>query len=242
MRAVLSHITRRVVQQIRDRWRNLTPRWRQARRLAADPTSGVLQPWPETRVNRHPLFYAAIAERLAGRERPRLLSFGCATGEEVFAIADLLPDAHIDGVDINHACIADAQRQTPAVDAARIRFLAGDAPPEDGADYDAILCLSVLRHGHLDHAQPDDCSAILPFARAAALVDALDRRLVSGGLLLIWGNHFLFDDMPCASRYRCIAIPDRTAQPGPFYGRDNKRSPVTSNDRWLFEKLADAER
>lgn len=221
------------------------------RLLAGTRDARLFQPATVTRMNRHPALVALVATHLAQRDAPRLLSFGCSTGEEAFTLADYLPGAAIDAIDANPACIAQAQAtqaqatQTQATQAqaatehpGRIRFACADTPDAFAPDlYDAVLCLSVLRHGDLDARVPERCTALLPFARFAAAVAALDTCVRPGGLLILWGCNFRFGDTPTAAGYRVIARPTMRAHPGPFYGPDDRLLPVPSYADFAFLKI-----
>lgn len=62
---------------------------------------GYLQTSGMTQKNRYPKIYASAASLKP--KAKRVLSFGCSTGEEVFALAELFPKAErIVGVDIDH--------------------------------------------------------------------------------------------------------------------------------------------
>jgi SAM-dependent methyltransferase len=158
------------------------PEWRLARDSSWQGQASLMQPWPVTSANRHPDFFAMAADALAEIREPRILSFGCATGEEVFALAEHVPNAQIDGIDINPACIAKAQRRLTDAQQSRLHFSVGDTLPAVDHHYDAIFCLSVLRHARLDAEQPASCEAIMPFARYAQFVENLDRALKPGGI------------------------------------------------------------
>jgi 2-polyprenyl-3-methyl-5-hydroxy-6-metoxy-1,4-benzoquinol methylase len=214
------------------------PEWRLARNADWQNQSSVLQPWPVTSANRHPDFFALAAGAVSANPAPRILSFGCATGEEVFALAELLPDAQIDGIDINPACIAKAQQRLKQAQHHRLHFAVGDKVPTTREHYDAIFCLSVLRHARLDAEQPGNCEAIMPFARYAAFVDAFDHTLKPGGMLFLWGTNFRFADTDVARRYRTIAVPGRRHKGGTHYGRDNQRLLIDGNPDCVFEKMA----
>lgn len=208
----------------------LRARWRGA---------ALLQPATFTRMDRHPALFAIVRDHLAGAPAPRLLSFGCSTGEEAFTLARYLPAAAIDAIDANPACIAKARRTATGACPGRIRFACADAPDAFAPQrYDAVLCLSVLRHGDLDIEQPERCTALLPFARFAATVDALDRCLVPGGLLILWGCNFRFADTATAAHYRPVPSPGAKAQTGPFYGPDDRRLAATHYAEFAFVKQA----
>lgn len=197
----------------------------------------LLQPSSFTTWDRHPELFAIARERLGALEAPRILSFGCSTGEEAFTLAEYLPNAQIDAIDINPRSIAIAKRALPVAQADRIRFECSACPPEAEAIYDAIFCLSVLRHGRLEHEQPDNCSDVLPFARFAETIADLDRALKPGGLLFLWGCNFRFGDTPQAAQYRTVATPGKKPQPGPYYGPDNRQLDIDELGEYLFEKI-----
>jgi SAM-dependent methyltransferase len=213
------------------------PEWRLIRNTQWQSQPTLLQPWPVTKKDRHPELFALAAEYF--RKRPaQILSFGCATGEEAYSIATYVPSATVLGVDINVECIAKAKRRTPISLRSRVQFKCCDAVPEDGGQFDAIFCLSVLRHGRLDREQPESCEAILPFRRFAEVIAGFDRTLKPGGLLFLWGANFRFSDSPVASQYRAILVPDKRPEMGAIYGPDEQFQGVRRNDKWVFEKLA----
>ncbi len=96
-----------------------------------------LQPLSMTRPNRFPKIYQRAAKLKP--DAKRVLSFGCSTGEEVFALADIFPGAEIMGVDIDHRSIRIAREKNKHRD--RVFFqddLGGTGK------YDVCLCLMVL--------------------------------------------------------------------------------------------------
>jgi SAM-dependent methyltransferase len=225
---------------------------------AARAGAALFQPATVTRLDRHPPLFTIVTARLAGSMAPRLLSFGCSTGEEAVTLARYLPHARIDAIDANPACIARAHqtvaRLAPRSASGQIDFACADTPDalvaqrhvaaqNDAADYgangyDAVFCLSVLRHGDLDVLRPEACTEQLPFARFAAAVAALDRCVRPGGMLILWGCHFRFTDTATATRYRVIATPGARPQPGPFYGPDDRMLAERAYAAFVFIKDA----
>ncbi len=193
----------------------------------------MLQPFGNTSEDRHPALFAEIARQLTGAPEPRLLSFGCSTGEEALTLHRYLPMAKIDAIDLNPRAIAIAKRRLRTD---RIAFANTGTPPDHS--YDAILCLSVLRHADLDREQPDSCAAVLPFAKANAVLQKLDAALKPGGLLAIWGSNFVFAQSSVAAGYEPLEVPGMVSEGGAFYGADNLRLPITENSQFLFRKLA----
>src|SRR5215467_12525911 len=68
-------------------------RWRNPKNL--------FQPFSETNLDRYPDIFRFAREQVGDDSSHRILSFGCATGEEVFSLRRYFPLAHIRGLDIN---------------------------------------------------------------------------------------------------------------------------------------------
>lgn len=198
----------------------------------------VLQPETYTRLDRHPALFRMLAQRLAQVPEPRILSVGCATGEEAFTLAGYLPRARIEATDVNPGCIAVARRRLRERGGGTIRFHCAAWPDRDRWEpQDAVLCLSVLRHARLDAERPASSAAILPFARYAAMIDALDACLRPGGTLILWGSNFRFADTAVSGRYREVSVPDQRPHRGAFYGPDDRLTALASDNSFMFEKL-----
>src|SRR6202000_2892071 len=104
--------------------------------------------------------FRAAQTHLDGHARLRLLSFGCATGEEIATLRRYFPAAALKGLDINPSAVAAARAAHPGTDFAVAASTAAE-PPET---YDAIFCLAVLRHGDLGRHRPARCDALIRFA------------------------------------------------------------------------------
>ncbi len=212
----------------------LDPELRTVARLKRRQGQGVFQHWPHTEVDRYPQLFDALAERLSGIEAPRILSFGCSSGEEVRALRQRLPQARITGVDTNPRAIARARKAD-----ADGRYLLAELPPA-GEQFDAVLALAVLRHGDLEAFAPEDCSAVMPFARFAEGVAMLEAALAPGGWLAIFNAHFRFADTDTAARYDVdpLRLTDHVA-PDVIWGPDNRRLHRQPYGEVLFRKLRD---
>jgi len=222
----------------------LLPVWRAVRiaidadhraieRLRRTRPDSLLQPWPTTSQDRYPVLFDAIADALSARMVPRVLCFGCASGEEVRALRARLPHAEIVGVDINPRAIARARRsdRVPGV-----HYIVNDSPPP-GQRFDAVLAMAVFRHGALGE-RPASCADILPFRRFEEGLARLDAALRPGGLLAIGNAHFRLADTRLSASYEAILrLRDDPPPQNILYGRDDRLIEGACEDAVLFRKL-----
>lgn len=204
----------------------ISPHRRILRRIRRETPGLLLQPSPFTVPDRHPHFFAQVAKRLEQNPAPRILSFGCSAGDEVFTLRRYFPRAELVGIDINPRAIARCKRRLEhAGGDAAIRFCcAGSTTGEPDDHFDAIFCLSVLRHGDLEATRPERCDAILPFADVERTVVELSRCLKPGGFCVIWHCHFRLSDMSVSWQYETV-MTDGLGKwaNSPLYGPDNQR-------------------
>lgn len=223
---------------VASRWlhRRIDPELRAIERLRRTAPAALLQPFPDTFEDRYPELFAALADRLRGIERPRVLSFGCSDGAELRSLRRYLPTAELVGIDLNPRALARAMAQ--ADKGMRYR-LAGDTSDEPRESFDAILALAVLRHGELEAHRPLDCAAILPFAKIAAALADLDARLKPGGWLAVWHAHFRVRDATATAGYTSESLPFSENDPlDVLYGKDNLRLDGLTSAEVLFRKPA----
>lgn len=207
--------------------------YRSVRRLVRGRADGLFQPFPDTFEDRYPLLFDEVARRLGGLQAPRILSFGCSTGEEVRALRRRLPHARITGIDINPRMVAKA-RQGDA--SALSRYAVGNAPPA-GACFDAIFAMAVFRHGHLERDLPASSSAILPFSRFEEAIALIDKALAPGGLLALGNANFRLRDAKAGARYRVeMRLADAPPVQDVLYGPDDMRLNGVVEDAVLFAK------
>lgn len=219
------------------RWlrRQFSPELRALERLRHQHDGVLFQPYGTTSEDRYPQLFDALAQRLAHFPAPRILSFGCSTGEEVRALRTRLPNARVTGIDLNPRSLAIARRNDrhPLSD-----YREASAPLPDDR-FDAVLAMAVFRHGVLEAERPEDCSAVLPFARFAEGVAMLDASLEPGGWLALYNSHFRFVDTPTAEGYACDWLRMTDHRPlDLLYGPDNRRLAGMTDDAVLFRKLA----
>jgi SAM-dependent methyltransferase len=219
--------------------RLVVPHHRNMYRLERDENSGLLQHSARTAFNRYPTLFQFVADDLRDEAEPRILSFGCSTGEEVFSLAQYLPNAAITGIDINPSNIAKARNQLAQAPNPKLSFrCAGSVDGEAAGSYDAIFCMAVTRHPVLASDRPESCADYLPFSQFDDLMRDFDRTLKPGGLLVVWNSHYRFADSAVASGFTAVchnSIPPQDL----FYGPDNRRIDGESEyTEAIFRKIA----
>ena len=225
-------------------WRTLRsiihPHERAVRRAQMLSPGLLLQPSHFTSVDRYPWLFKFFGEKLSKREAPRILCYGCATGEELFSLSAYLPNAELVGIDINPRNIDICNRKLVKRGAtSAMQFHCAGSPADEAANsYDAILCLAVLRHGALQDRVPDNCAPWIEFTAVDQIVSELARCLKPGGYLAIWHSHFRFDDMTVALQFETVLANNRGGRTiTPFYGPDNRRLVDADYRDAVFQKL-----
>jgi SAM-dependent methyltransferase len=193
-----------------------------------------------TRANRYPVLFRCTREMLGDGPDLRLLSFGCATGEEVFTLREYFPNATIKGIDINPHNISVCRQRLAENPDPRIGFeLADSVSREPVAAYDAIFCLAVFRHGDLAHGRFVRCDNLIRFADFCGMVEDIARRLKPGGLLLIMHANFRFRDTPTADEFE-LACRINLSRPGgpvtPIFDSENRRTNEVNCGEVMFRK------
>jgi SAM-dependent methyltransferase len=188
--------------------------------------------------DRYPELFAECRTRLQGGRSPRILSYGCATGEEVFTLARYLPAAEIVGVDINPWCLKECGRRNASE---RIRFWHSlSAEFAEAAGFDAIFAMAVFQRTEhrTDGAEPTHTG--FTFGRFDAAMEVLDAKLKSGGLMFLDECDFSFAETGIAPRYEALEFEgNRAMRDRPLFGRDDRRiSSVHASPR-TFRKLAE---
>lgn len=191
-----------------------------------------------TSMDRYPQLFAFVRRALSGSATPRLLSFGCATGEEVASLRRYFPEASITGVDIHPGHIATCLAGVQARPDPKTKFrLAGNTAGEASASYDAIFCLAVMRRGDLARHPVERCDHLIRFADFEAQVEDFARCLRPGGLLVLRHANFRLCDTRAAHRFETIlSLPTsaRVQAETPLFGPDNRRLPIIADDAAVF--------
>jgi SAM-dependent methyltransferase len=209
---------------LRDIWRR--GRFEVARRLR-QPVKDRFQPYTHTLPDRYPWLFDFAAQALQGVRNPRLLSFGCSRGEEVFSLRQRLPRATVRGLDIDARNIAEAQGRANAAKDGRVSFeVASNTRGESSAHYDAIFCLAVLCHGDLTVTGARRSDPLMRFRDFERTVVDLARCLRPGGWLFLHTTSFRFGDTVAADGFEIVleARPDQLA-PDVLFDREGRLMP-----------------
>lgn len=140
--------------------------------------------------DRYPRLFAAARDLLADRAPLRILSFGCAAGEEVVSLRSYFPAAMLIGAEINPALLRACHRLAPdparAFIPSRPELLAAHGP------YDAVFAMAVFtrRPHEVERRGLRNIAAHYPFAPFAADLQMLARLVAPGGLLIV--EHALY--------------------------------------------------
>ncbi len=211
---------------------------RNAALLLLRPPKGLYQPYGTTSADRYPDIFLAVHKLLEGVVSARILSFGCATGEEVFSLRRYFPDAYIAGLDINPWNIAVCRFRHLRAGDKKITFaVAGSMKGEASASYDAIFAMAIFRHGDLNISPPPPESGHrIRFAEFEQSVADLARTLKPGGLLVIQHAMFRFGDTRTAKEFETL-YSAKLDQREPLYGRDDCLLPDAEYPDVVFRKL-----
>lgn len=191
-----------------------------------------------TAMDRYPEIFSVCRDRLQGKKDLRILSFGCATGEEVFTLRRYFPDATIVGAEINRNCLAVCRSRNQDE---KIHFI--DSLPknlEKFAPYDAIFCMAVFQRSpeHVFYRRITDLKKIYPFEKFEKQINALHPMVKAGGLLVIQYSQYDFSDTAVSGGYTPIVGCNQNEY-GPFvFGRDSKMKGQWRNRPCIFEKGA----
>lgn len=218
-----------------------SPDYRYIQRIKYNKPKNLFQPYNTTKFDRYPGIFAFISKKLQDVPNPRILSFGCSTGEEVFSLRQYFPGIEIVGIDINPRNIAVCRKKLAHYEDSLIHFkLSGSSENEPESFYDAIFCMSVFRHGDLGASNAASCDHLIRFDEFEKMVADLCRCLMPGGYLIIRNSNFRFEDTIAAAKFDVmLRIKENFRADTPLYGPDNKRLPdIPYNDVIFYKRMA----
>jgi SAM-dependent methyltransferase len=180
------------------------------------------QPFTHTVPDRYPWLFSFARETLGDGSGRRLLSFGCSTGDEVFALRRYFPAASIKGIDIHPGAIAECRRR--ARDQLDLEFATASSPASEPSGwYDAIFCLAVLCNGRLTTSGAQQSDPILTFAMFERMIEEFRRCLKPGGLLCLLTTNFRFSDTQAAAEFDvALTVDEGKLAPDVLFDRDGR--------------------
>ena len=194
----------------------------------------MIQSSSATRMNRYPDLFKNAAKDLIGIPEPKILSFGCSSGEEVFTIKAYIPNAKITGVDINHRVLSMAKKKVSSEAIRFIHYRNKDWISE--APYDCIFALAVFQKSeHRDPAQ-DTALESFTFKQFNYMIHKLDSILKPGGMLVLDHIDFAFQDLPISKKYSISEIDQLRYRERPTLSKQNTRSSSTQEFHRVFIK------
>lgn len=175
-----------------------------------------------TEMNRYPELFSAVKELVAS-SHPRVLSYGCSTGEECATLEEYLNPSLLVGADINEENLKIARHRFSSP---RLHFIPSTVSDLAAhAPYDIVFCLSVLCRWE-DTRDVEDCSSIYPFEKFSMAIAQLDSFLTPGGLLVIYNSNFRFEDTETYVRSAYKPVPTPAVPDSGFvhkFDRQNRR-------------------
>jgi hypothetical protein len=144
--------------------------------------------------DRYPALFSAARTLLADRPGPRILSFGCSSGEEVLTLRRYFPDAVIVGAEINPSLLRACRRH--AIESETLFIRSTPEAVQTHGPFDAIFCMAVLtrRPHEVERRDMADISRFYPFGRFADTVRLLASQLTEGGLLVVEHGLYRVED------------------------------------------------
>ncbi|MDQ1090749.1 SAM-dependent methyltransferase [Xanthomonas sacchari] len=208
--------------------------------LHATSAAPLFQDYATTAMDRYPALFAFAQASLGAATDLRLLSFGCASGEEVFSLRTYFPQAAITGLDIHPGHIATCrQRQRTHSDPGLSFRVAGNTADEADAAYDAIFCLAVLRRGDLARHRGERCEQLIRFEDVEAQLLDFARCLRPSGLLVLRHANFRLRDTQAARWFDpVLSVPTQPRADTPLFGPDNVRLSVQFDEQAVFRRRA----
>jgi len=176
-----------------------------------------------TRSNRYPLLFKECADYLSSVSNPKILSFGCSTGEEINSIGQYLPNANIMGVDINKWCLKQGRRKYKNQNFSFVHRFSDEFTNANG--FDAIFCMAVFQRTENRTNKDNSVACGLRFEQFEQEIKILDEKLRSGGLLIIDHADFSFVDTTISKKYTPLRSFGRNKllRNRPLFDRENQK-------------------
>ncbi|MEM7329356.1 MAG: methyltransferase domain-containing protein [Pseudomonadota bacterium] len=154
-----------------------------------------------TALDRYPEVFARAKGLLAAHPFPRILSFGCSTGEEVLTLRQYFPDATIVGAELNRSRLRKCRQRISDPDTSFVKSTENNI--KKSGPYHAIFAMAVLqRTPHKVHKEGvQDLSGLYPYSAFNAQLKKFDANLYVGGLIVLQHTQYRFEDSEISQRY-----------------------------------------
>ena len=183
---------------------------------------GGFQPYGYTLPERYPWLFQFARDALSDVAAPRLLSFGCSTGDELISLRRAFPNATTRGLDVLPSAITACRARLRGDHRISIA-VAADTRGEADESYDAVFCLAVLCHGDLTAVHSQRSDRLFPFARFERAVADLARCVRPGGFLFLHTVNYRFSDTSTAAQFDTVLkAHEEYLAADLLYGRDNR--------------------
>lgn len=174
-------------------------------------------------------FYESIKFDIGIGSAPKILIFGCSSGEELATAYHFWPQAEVSACDIQEDMLAETHRKFPN---ARV-FPSTPSELAKQDRFDLICANSVFCRNPL----PDDPMAqILPFSMVDEYLTLLTRRLARDGLLMVYNSNYFVQDMSCYKDLIPITI--SRSWTGAFIPRLTRAGKVCAEPVMVDDKIA----
>lgn len=188
-----------------------------------------------TEPNRYPDLFQICKAYLKDIPEPKILSFGCSTGEEVFSLCEYVPKATIVGTDISLWCLNECRKKKHDKNKIFIHSLSRKF--ERMNNFDAIFCLAVFQHPENRHDETIQYSSKYSFDQFEKELTLLDKKLKTGGVIFIDQCDFDFLETKIAENYCPLRmVNNKILRERPLFNRSNRKISDTSNIYRVFVK------
>ena len=182
----------------------------------------LLQQSTTTLPNRYPLLFNQCKILLEDIINPKILSYGCSTGEEVFTIGEYMPLATVVGVDVNDWCIRKCLKKNTNQKYSFYRRVSSEY--EKLAEFDAIFCMAVFQSTENRKIDSEKIMTGFTFDKFQNEVTQLDGKLKKNGLLFIDNCDFNFSDTIISAHYTPLKFKENIyLRNRPLFDKENRK-------------------
>ena len=211
-------------------------RYQSEYRARLNNQSNYYQHSVQTTLNRYPLLFKQCALYLQDNPTPKILSFGCSTGAEVYSLSTYMPQANITGIDINDWCLKQCRKKYKATNFSFYNRLSPEFANMDS--FDAIFAMAVFQRTE-NRTETQSTVQGISFEQFELEINTLDAKLKPGGLFIIDHADFDFADVDCSKNYTPLDFEgNKIPRNRPLFNRNNLKIADSQVSSRVFVKLA----